>query len=211
QGLAADDIAGIRAIYSKGLPRSYDSVNGLNNSFVTAADVSFLMDPNRLSVTVTGRDITVPSQQSFYTIVAPVGTTGTLTATVQSAGLSLLSPVMTLYDAAGNVLGSDGWSGRSATTLSVTTKGVQAGQRFYVRVTGADNSPMSVGAYGMTFKFSTAAPWQIPIPNTATPNGNPLSSGGRQATNVLDEVRPSTDTTHAHAAAGNSTGPMDRE
>src|SRR5262249_3261228 len=79
QGLAPDDVAGIQAIYSKGLPRSYDSVNGLNNSFVTSADVSFLMDPNRLTVTVTGRDITVPSQQSYYTIVAPVGTTGTMT------------------------------------------------------------------------------------------------------------------------------------
>src|SRR5262249_11224920 len=176
--LQADDIAGIRNIYSNNNPRSYDFYNGANNSFVTAADVTGLTDPLTQTVLVTGLDNTWTSQQEYYTVVAPPLTLGTMTVQVQSVGLSLLSPFMTVYDACFRALGSDGSDGRTATTLSVTVDNVVAGQRYYVRVKGADSTSFSTGAYAMTFQFSIFAPPPVPTPDTTTANGSPISGGG---------------------------------
>src|SRR5262249_49726540 len=137
--LSGDDIAGIRAIYSSYGPRSFDSYRGGNYSFATAADVTGLMDPARKTILLTGRDITYPWQQAFYRVVVPQGTNGIMSVKVQSAGLSLLSPWLTVYNAAGQLIGADGWSGRTSTILSSTTYGVRPGQLYYIRVTGADN------------------------------------------------------------------------
>ena len=177
-GLYSDDLSGIRNIYSNNNPRSYDSNNGTNNSFATAADVTGLINPTTDTILLTGRDNTTTSQQEFYTVVVPSDTNGTMVVTTQSAGLSLLSPVMTVYDANQHVLGSAGSAGRTATTLTVTVNSVSGGQRYYVKVTGADSTAFSTGAYGMTFQFSTSAPPAIPVPNTTTANGTPLQSGG---------------------------------
>jgi hypothetical protein len=176
--LAADDIAGIRALYSNGNPRSYDSNGGANNSFSSAADVTSLIDPTTSTILLTGRDNTTTSQTEYYTVVVPSNTHGSMTIRVQSAGLSLFSPVMTVYDANQRSLGSAGRSGQIATTLSLTITGVTPGQRYYVRVKGADSGAFSTGAYGMTYQFSSYAPPAVPTPKTTTPNGNPLTSGG---------------------------------
>jgi hypothetical protein len=176
--LQQDDIAGIRAVYSNGNPRSYDANGGANSSFASAVDVTGLMNKPTDTILVTGLDNTTASQQEYYTVVAPADTSGTMTVTTQSAGLSLLSPVMTVYDAGYHVLGSAGAAGRTATTLSVTVSNVSAGQRYYVRVKGADTTAFSTGAYGMTYQFSTYAPPPVPTPNTTTANGNPLSGSG---------------------------------
>jgi hypothetical protein len=190
-GLYGDDVSGIRNIYSNSSPRSYDSNGGTNNSFAAAADVTGLINTTTNTLLLTGRDNTTTSQQEYYTVVVPSGTNGTMTVTTQSAGLSLLSPVMTVYDASQNPLGSQGGAGQTATTLTVTVNGVTAGQRYYVKVAGADTTAFSTGAYGMTFQFSTSAPPAIPTPNTTTANGSPLQGGGGQpiiTSRAVDDV-----------------------
>ena len=42
-------------------------------------------------------DIAAAGQSEFFTVNAPAGTTGTMTVTVQSKGLSLLAPKITVY------------------------------------------------------------------------------------------------------------------
>src|SRR5205807_2244991 len=51
-------------------------------------------------------------------------------------------------------------------------------QVFYVKVQGADSTAMSTGAYALTLNFGTGASPTVPLPNTQTLNGNPISSGG---------------------------------
>src|SRR5262249_962078 len=67
------------------------------------------------------------------------------------------------------------------TTLTVSISGVYAGEQFYVKVQGADSTASSTGNYAMTLNFGTGSSPTVPLPNTATPNGNPITGGGGEA------------------------------
>ena len=175
-GLSSDDIAGIRAIYSNGNPRTDDAAT--NNSTSTATDLTGGLDPAALSEVVTG-DITTTSDVDYYTVTAPQLTSSTLTVGVQSSGLSLLSPKVTVYASDGvTVLGSAGTTGQYGATLSVTVNNVTAGSQYYVKVAGADSTVFGTGAYALTLNFGTGASPAVPLPNTTLANGNPTQGGG---------------------------------
>src|SRR5262249_35851071 len=63
------------------------------------------------------------------------------------------------------------------TVLSVTINGVRPGQIYYVRVTGADSSVYSVGAYALGFSFASY-PIHFAPPDTRVWNGFPLRGSG---------------------------------
>jgi hypothetical protein len=180
QGPSSDDIAGVRSIYSSGAARAADAFDAAasNNSVATATDLTSRLDPVTLSEVVTG-DITTTSDTDYYTVTAPVLTSSTLTVGVQSSGLSLLSPKVTVYAADGStVLGSAGTSGQYGATLSVTVNNVTAGTQYYVKVAGADSTVFGTGAYALTLNFGTGASPAVPPPSTTLLNGNPTQGGG---------------------------------
>jgi hypothetical protein len=179
--LTADDITGIRAIYSGGNPRSPDAYDtgGGDNGFATAANITSQIDPVLLTAVVNNLNIVNTSDVAYYTFTAPSGTTGTLTATVQSQGLSLLAPKMWVYAAdQSTVLGFANGTAQYGTTLSLTVSNVTAGQQFYLKVSGADASAFGTGAYAVTLNFGTGSAPTVPLPNTTLLNGSPLSMGG---------------------------------
>ena len=92
----ADDVNGIRAIYGANTPDAY---NGSNNSIAAAANVNSLISTNTLTALVPNLDLTTPSSVEDFTFQAPAGTSGTMTVRVQSQGLSLLTPKVTVYAA----------------------------------------------------------------------------------------------------------------
>src|SRR5262249_36640977 len=112
---------------------------------------------------------------------------------VQSAGLSLLSPTLTVYAADQvTVLGSASGAGQYGTTISVTLTGVSAGQVFYIKVAGAETTTLGSGKYALSLNFGTGALPRVGLPNTQTVNGNPISSGGGVA------QEPGHEGDHAH-------------
>jgi hypothetical protein len=184
--LNSDDIAGIRSIYSGGNARSLDAfaAGGAHNTAATASDITATINQNALTAVVQNLDITTTGQVEYLTFVAPANTMGPLTVTVQSRGLSLLSPKMTLYASDGStVLGTANGLNKYGTTLTVTTSNVSAGQKFYVKVQGADTTAFSTGAYALTLNFGSGAAPAVALPNTQTVNGNPLSGSGGDADN----------------------------
>jgi hypothetical protein len=191
--LNADDIAGIRAIYSNGNPRTGDG--DTNNSIATATDLTLQINRLNQTALVTGQDITTTSDTDYYTFLAPLLTSSTLRVNVQSSGLSLLSPKLTVYAADGTtVLGSAGTTGQYGTTLSVTVGNVTPLERFYIKVAGADATAFGTGAYALTLNFGTGPSPAVPLPNTTLANGNPTSGGG-QATKAGVEALVNTYTT----------------
>src|SRR5262249_29790733 len=115
----------------------------------------------------------------YYTFAAPTGATGTMKVQVQSKGLSLLAPKVTVYAADGvTVLGSANGLNQYGTTLSVTVNGVSAGQRYYVKVQGADTTAFGTGAYALELNFGSGTTPLAASSNTQTANGTPLSGGG---------------------------------
>jgi len=178
--LRSDDIAGARAIYSNGGVRANDLYDDANTSFSTAGNLTAQIDPTALTALVTNLDNENASGNvEYFTFTAPAATTATFTVSVQSSGLSLFAPAMTVYAAdQATVLGTASGAGQYGTTLTVTVNGVSAGQQFYVKVAGADTSVFSGGKYAMTINFGSAGSPTVPLPNTQTVNGSQLSGGG---------------------------------
>jgi Matrixin len=182
--LNADDIAGIQSIYGVGRsPDVYNLGGGFDGTIATASNLtSLVLNPLTLVGQVTDLDITTTSDIEFFKFIAPVGTASTATVTVQSSGLSLLSPKVTVYAAdQATVLGSANGAGQYGTTLNVTLSSVTAGELLYVKVQGADSTPFSTGDYGLTLNFGTGPSPTIASPVIQSPNGYPLQSGGGEA------------------------------
>ena len=101
---------------------------------------------------------------------------------VQSQGLSLLSPKVTVYAANMlTVVGSANGLGQDGTTLNVTIPNAVAGQRYYIEVQGADSTVFSTGDYALGLSFNGATPPTEASPVIAYPNGTTLHSGGGSA------------------------------
>jgi hypothetical protein len=174
-GLASDDISGIRAIYSSGNPRTQDG--GTNNSFSTATSIT--IDPTALTAQVTS-DISTTTDVDFYRFTAPSGSAATASISVQSDGLSLLAPKLYVYNAAHTQIAFKNGAGHYGTTLTATPS-ITPGATYYIKVIGADYTAFGTGAYALTINTGTGSSPTVPIPNTQTPNGNPLVTGGGQA------------------------------
>jgi hypothetical protein len=122
--------------------------------------------------------------------------TGTLTLVVQSSGLSLLAPKVTVYASDGvTVLGTASAPGYNGGTVTLNVSGVTAGQVLYIKVEGCDKSAFGTGAFGLSMSFSSAAPPPVTAPNTMTANGPIPSNGGGQAITLNPQFQVDTGTT----------------
>jgi hypothetical protein len=172
-GLASDDIAGIRSIYSSGNPRTHDSNS--NNTFATATSVS--IDPVAMTALVTGQDISVVGDTDYYSFVAPAGSAATANITVQSSGLSMLAPKLYVYNSAHAQIAYKNGAGHYGTTLTATPS-ITAGSTYYIKVVGADTSAFGTGAYAITINTGTGSSPTVPLPNTQVLNQTPRQSTG---------------------------------
>src|SRR5205823_2970656 len=123
-------------------------------------------------------DVTTTSDLDYYTLIAPAGAS-TLQVSVQSAGLSLLSPFLKVYNASQTVVASASGSGSDGTVVT-TTISVTPGSRYYILVDGANTTASGTGTYALNLGINTSAPLAS-SPNTQLVNGNPISAGGGQA------------------------------
>jgi hypothetical protein len=179
RALGSDDVQGIRSIYGGArTPDAYDTGCG-DNSFATAANIQSQIGAVSLTAVVNGLNLISTSDVAYYTFTAPAGTSSSSTVTVQSQGLSLLTPAVTVYAAdQQTVLGSASGAGQYGTTLTVTVPNISAGQQFYVKVAGADSTQFSTGAYGLTLNFGIGPNPIVLMPNTQVLNGFPQNNGG---------------------------------
>ncbi|MGP0064101.1 MAG: Ig-like domain-containing protein [Isosphaeraceae bacterium] len=181
-GLASDDIAGIRSIYSAGLPRTTDAYLGLNLTELTAANLDSSINLSSLTALAYNLDIATAGQSEFFSVDVPSGTSGTFSVSAQSLGLSLLTPEITVYNSnllLPTVLGSATGTGYSGSDPTVNLTGVTAGERLYIKVQGASTTAMGTGDYALGMSFNSAA--VVPTeasPIIAYPNGSILQGGG---------------------------------
>jgi hypothetical protein len=183
-GLASDDIAGIRSLYSDNAARTPDDYNrnASNGTLSTAASINSLINTSTLTGLVQNLDITTAGQLEYFSFTAPSGSGNTLELDAQSSGLSLLSPELTVYASNGTtVLASANGEGQYGTTLTVSIPGVTPGEQFYVMAQGADTTQMGTGRYALGLNFNGTTPPTEASPIVAEPNGNPEHAGGGEA------------------------------
>ncbi|HXG12095.1 MAG TPA: matrixin family metalloprotease [Gemmataceae bacterium] len=183
RSLTTDDRDGIRQIYGPGRsPDLYDAVAS-NDSFLTATPLTNLIDSTSLTALTPYLDITTTADMDYYTVVAPTLTSGTLRVNVQSRGLSLFRPAVSVYASDTLTLLASASSGTvyNGSTLSLTINNVSPLQQFYIVIDGADNTAFGTGRYALTLNFGTGSDPVVPLPDTRVLNGTVLQGGGAQA------------------------------
>jgi hypothetical protein len=163
-GPYADDIAGVQAMYGARKPDAYEGASG-NGTLATAAPLSLSAG----SVNITA-DITTMGEVDDYKVIAPANSDGTLTVMVDASTISLLDPKISVFSAAGTLLGTT-----SATTYqgtaSVKLTGLVAGQTYYLQAAGATADVFGMGAYKLWAQFGPVPQPTVSINNVALLNG----------------------------------------
>jgi hypothetical protein len=151
--LSPGDIAAIQALYGQG---PIDSNEGgiANNIFQTATPIQYpggSPSSNHTPLVAYGA-LTTVGDADYFSLVAP-RSEGGMALTVQTAGISLLEPSLTVYDASGNVLGQAQSTNVLGDVITVTLPHVTRGATYYLEVTGATQDQFSIGRFGVDITY----------------------------------------------------------
>lgn len=186
--LNADDITGIKAIYSAGAARKNDTydITASNGTTAAASVITSSINTTTKSGVINSLNLATSSDLDFYKFVIPTGVAAgsTLKAKVVATGISLLDPKVEILNSAGtSVANAAVTNGYGATvTATYTNAAVVAGATFYVKVSSVDAiAAFKTGKYSLVLNMGTGADPAVTLTNSALANGTPLTSGGGTA------------------------------
>lgn len=145
-GLSAADVAGIRANYGARANDAYEGPAG-NAAFATAAAV-----PASQSVLL--GDLRDVGDVDTYSVANPYN--GSVKVQLRTAGISTLVAKLSVYDAAGNLVGSATATDPTGGDLVVNVGGV--GSQLFVRVQSASADVFGVGRYQLALTKGSHVP-----------------------------------------------------
>ena len=161
--LAPEDIAAVQAIYG---PRSDDPFEGpqRNDTLATAALMPEPAGYDGTTPLLLFASISSLKDVDFYSLETPAGYEGPLTIRLQTAGVSLLAPHLTVIDGSGHVVGDVLSEADTGDTLQVHLPYVRPGESYVVEVRGATGDVFGIGEYVLAASFdarSTVGPGAI--------------------------------------------------
>lgn len=160
-GPNAGDVAALQALYGTRQQDQYDfEVNNGTIADATHIDLAeFEIDNTPYSgqfpLVVFG-DVTTNGDSDVYRIDVPVGYNGPITFRLQSRGLSLLAPQLTVYGQSGNLMGMSLSTDPGGDTVTVHLTQSTSGGRYYMRVQGATSDAFGIGRYGAAVTYDAA-------------------------------------------------------
>jgi hypothetical protein len=177
-GLSADDIAGIQAIYGVRQNDTYDNTAS-NASFATATNLTSYINSSTKTLNLNDFDITTTSDMDYVKFTVPTGMAGNINISLTSSNLSLLAPKMWVYGGSQNQLTTKSSTAAGA-TLTYTISNAAAGNTYYIKVDGNDNTAFGVGRYGLAIGFGGVSSPVLNLPDTTvyTPEGGGGNGGG---------------------------------
>lgn len=172
-GLTAGDVSAIRALYGPRTPDSFEGPNG-NNTLATAGTMAL---PNIQA------DVTTNGDVDYYRYTLPFYSSSNVTVSVQTAGVSLLAPKVTVFNGSGQVVGVAGTTDPLAGGVTFQLTNAAPGGTYYFKVEG--NRPDVFGIGGYRLKVDSGPLPEVLISNLDTYYNSPaasssLSGGGGQ-------------------------------
>jgi Matrixin len=160
-GLSPADITQIQSLY--GGPRTPDIWEGAtgNNTLATAATIT---TPNIAA------DITVPGETDFFKFVVPSYFSYSITVEVQTSGISLLTPSLTVYNGMQQVITSASSTNPLSNDAVAYVNYLMPGQTYYFQVAGARSDVFGVGSYRLKLFSGMVSPLMIANYDTAINN-----------------------------------------
>jgi hypothetical protein len=163
-GLGASDVAAVRALYGVRSPDAYDAAVAGGNDAMSRATAL----PSVNGQLVAAADIGTAADVDYFKFGTPLltATLSSVVVRVKASGISLLTPSLTVYDAAGRVVGSASTTDPLNNDLTVRFTPGLLGGTYYAKVTGAAGSPFGVGGYKVAADFLSLGGVLAPITNT---------------------------------------------
>lgn len=152
--LSAEDLANLRALYGPRLPDGNEGRLG-NDTFRTATRLRYSGDRPFDGTTplVAYGDVTTTADTDYFAVRTPSGLLGPMTFRLQTAGISLLAPQLTVFDASGTPLGQAQSVNAGGDTVTITLGQFEANKVYYVKVSGATANAFGIGRYGLAVCF----------------------------------------------------------
>jgi hypothetical protein len=153
--LAAGDVTAVRSLYG---PRAADPNEGAkgNDTVKNATRLKYSVTSSGFdgATPVVGYgDLTTRTYADVLYLRQFPGYTGPISFRVQTAGISLLSPTVTVTDSAGRVLATKTATGTRGDTLTLTLPTTRAGETYYMRVAAAAGAASGVGRFAVAGTF----------------------------------------------------------
>jgi hypothetical protein len=126
----------------------------------------------------------------YYSFVAPAGSGESLQVTAAAANVSMLSPQVSLYDAAGNLLAQASNPAAWSDNVTASLPAIVPGQRYEIAVTGATHGYFDVGAYQLLVSLprNPSAPPPTPPQTVAVAPAPPVVLPNPPATNTSPQT-----------------------
>jgi hypothetical protein len=146
-GLVPSDITALQALYGARTPDAYEGSNG-NDTLATATALTatpYNGDTTKY-MAVADADLTTLSDVDCYSFQTRPDTTSA-TVYLRTAGLSLFTGKVTVYDSQGQQLATATSAGPLAGDFSLSANNLQGGSTYYVRVEPGRNDVFGMGGY----------------------------------------------------------------
>ena len=150
-----EDITALQAIYGARAADAYEGTTG-NDVWSRASRLKypFLAAGGDGSTPLTAyADLTTADDVDYYWFKAPVFYNGPVTIRLQTEGISLLVPKITVYNQAGQVIGAATATDPTGSVLSVTLNQVNWSDSIYFKVEGATDDVFRIGSYAVGITF----------------------------------------------------------
>jgi hypothetical protein len=158
--LTAPDMAALQALYGARLPDSYDAKSP-NDSASSATKIT----PANQAILA---DVTTLSDVDWFQFKTS-GISSSLTIRLQTSGLSLLMPRLSIFDANLNPIGSVAAIDHQGNDLVFQLNGVAPGATFYAQVASGTSDVFGIGSYQLFVGTGTSA--------TGNPGGSAFWQG----------------------------------
>lgn len=170
-GLSASDSDAIQSLYGPRLADDYEGLLG-NNDFATATN---------LSVGAVSADITSLTDADVYRFTVPSGAS-IMSLRVQTGGISLLTPSLTIYDSLGNIVATASTTDPLTGQLVLQLDNLSAGEVYYAKVESGSQDVFGIGGYRLRLWDGPASTMPAPV------NNNDLSGGTLVEDNHKDDT-----------------------
>src|SRR5262249_18281953 len=130
-GLSAGDIASLQALYGARSPDAFEGSTG-NDTLGTATPLTLLVNADSSLSFAADGDVTTPQDTDVYSFRTPL-TAGNAVFKLKTSGISLLTPRLTVYNAAGQVVGSAVATDPLNGDLTVSVNGLSLLTTYYVK------------------------------------------------------------------------------
>jgi hypothetical protein len=159
--LSSADISAIQALYGARIADPNAVASGASPlapaSVLTPATAEVA---SGLVPLVSYGELTTIGSQDGYSFQTPQTYSGPMTLRVRTAGISLLEPVVNLYDSTGTLVSSGQVSDPTGGEVTLQVPATTPGSTYYVQIGGAAQSVFGVGRYAMAVSFDNAS--QVP-------------------------------------------------